>query len=163
MIIRNTARLIVIDSQKRVLFFMMDDGRPVHPAHPDLVSYWLLPGGGIDPGETSEEAAIRELREETGIIDANLGPLVWIHERILNTHDKDILFHEEIFVVYVDRPQVNRDSLLPYEVITHQELRWLSEAEIRVSQIRFLPLLLPNLIGPILAGELPEGPVSLRS
>lgn len=29
---------------------------------------WITPGGGIDAGETSLEAAVRELREETGIV-----------------------------------------------------------------------------------------------
>jgi 8-oxo-dGTP diphosphatase len=31
------------------------------------VPVWVLPGGGIDPGETPEAAAVREFFEETGI------------------------------------------------------------------------------------------------
>lgn len=38
----------------------------------DAPDAWQMPQGGIDPGETVVEAAVRELREETGIEDAAL-------------------------------------------------------------------------------------------
>lgn len=44
-------------------------------------SYWLVPGGGVDPGETMAEAGARELREETGY-DVEIGRLVLLCEAI---------------------------------------------------------------------------------
>lgn len=38
-----------------------------HRHHPTGHSYWLLPGGGIDGGETEEECVVREMEEETGL------------------------------------------------------------------------------------------------
>src|SRR5919198_6539791 len=59
---RDTARVILAGPGDRVLLFK-------HPLPmPWSREGWLTPGGGIDPGETPAETAVRELREETGLV-----------------------------------------------------------------------------------------------
>ena len=44
----------------------------------DVDPTFMMPGGAIEPGESPEEAAVRELREETGLEAASVEPLfVW--------------------------------------------------------------------------------------
>lgn len=42
--------------------------------------YWLIPGGGMEPGETPEECCVREVREETGYIVKPVKQFLTLHE-----------------------------------------------------------------------------------
>jgi TDG/mug DNA glycosylase family protein len=65
---RKAVRGIVVDPAQRILL--------LHYAN-EFDSWWIPPGGGIDPGETDEQALRRELREELGLEEFQLGPLLW--------------------------------------------------------------------------------------
>src|SRR5215469_17862934 len=69
---RRAARVVLLDPRNRVLLMRYDDGPPNG-------SHWATPGGGLEPGETYEQAALRELAEETGWTDIVL--LGEIHRR----------------------------------------------------------------------------------
>lgn len=43
---------------------------------------WTLPKGHLDPGETNEQAALREITEETGVTGQIVAPLQSIHYQI---------------------------------------------------------------------------------
>jgi len=59
-----------------------------------LAGYWEFPGGKVARGERPDEAALRELREETGLIGQEMEPLlVFEHEY----PDRTIRFH--VFLV----------------------------------------------------------------
>ncbi|GAB2990047.1 NUDIX hydrolase [Nocardioides montaniterrae] len=69
---RIAARLLPVSPAGRVLLLQAQD-----PARPgDL--HWISVGGAVDPGETHEQAAVRELFEETGLTmpaAAVIGPI----------------------------------------------------------------------------------------
>lgn len=51
----------------------------VNHVKPDAYDFWVAPGGGVKGSESLEEAAVREVREETGI-EVAIGKLVYIEE-----------------------------------------------------------------------------------
>ena len=76
---RRAARVVLLDSDKRVLLLRARD--PANRAKPP---WWEIPGGGMEWGETSDEAARRELLEETGITAVEMGPCVWVQHAVFD-------------------------------------------------------------------------------
>lgn len=63
------ALVLLVDSSGAVLMQHRDDRTSASP------NQWSLPGGHVEPGETPEQAAHRELLEETGLAAGELSPL----------------------------------------------------------------------------------------
>lgn len=74
---------------------VFQDGRVLLTQREDF-EVWCLPGGGVDPGETLAQAAIREVREETGI-EVELERLVGMYSRPLWMGKG---YHVAVFVAY---------------------------------------------------------------
>ncbi|MFE3992791.1 NUDIX hydrolase [Streptomyces goshikiensis] len=68
---RKVSRVILLDPEDRIL--LLHGFEPGDPSE----DWWFTPGGGLEGAETREEAALRELAEETGIEDVELGPVLW--------------------------------------------------------------------------------------
>jgi 8-oxo-dGTP pyrophosphatase MutT (NUDIX family) len=66
---------VVLDQSDRVLLIRARD-----PFSLAKGEWWELPGGGMEPGEASASAAAREVLEETGLAEVDIGPCVWRHD-----------------------------------------------------------------------------------
>ncbi len=64
----------------------------VKRAHPPLQAQWSIPGGVLEVGELVREAAIREAREETGLI-VEPADLLGVYDRVLRNGERRVQYH----------------------------------------------------------------------
>jgi 8-oxo-dGTP pyrophosphatase MutT (NUDIX family) len=146
---RDGARALVLDPADRALL-----------VHFSFDPYpWSPPGGGIEPGESDEHALRRELAEEVGLDDFELGPLLWTRE---HEFDRPVRFRgqrERCYLVRVEpfEPVPRIDLAAEYV----SEVRWWTPAEVQRSAEVFGPRRLPDLLAGILAEGPPAQPFAL--
>jgi 8-oxo-dGTP pyrophosphatase MutT (NUDIX family) len=124
-IVRPTSRLLVLDEQDRLLLMMTKA--------PDTsgAARWITPGGGVDPGESHEEAAVRELHEETGQVVADVGAVVRVDDFEVPWDDADHTHgHAEFYVVRLPHFEVVDDDWTDDERVDILQSRWFSLEEL---------------------------------
>jgi 8-oxo-dGTP diphosphatase len=133
---RPSARLLVLDEQNRVLLFrfVFKDGALAGQ------DFWATPGGAVDPGETFEEAAKRELFEETGIEIDSIDKHIAEQEFVLPLpNGEHVLAHEKFFVVRTKNPALTNDHQTDEERQVMADHKWWHIADLRATSETFFP------------------------
>ncbi|MFB7268772.1 NUDIX hydrolase [Streptomyces sp. NPDC056244] len=153
--LRKVARVVLLDPQDRILL--------LHGFEPDDPGddWWFTPGGGLEGDETREEAALRELAEETGITQVELGPVLW--RRICSfpfdgrRWDQD----EWYFLARTAQTETSADGLTELELRSVAGLRWWTSAELLAARETVYPTRLAELLRTLLEEGPPDTPVVL--
>jgi 8-oxo-dGTP pyrophosphatase MutT (NUDIX family) len=153
---RRAARVVLLNHRSEILLLRAHD-----PADATKASWWEIPGGGIDPGESSQDGARRELREETGI-DAMVGPAIWRQHNVFDFGGIHFDQHEVIHVAWCQgSPEFAPTHLEWLEAQAFEGHRWWPLEELLASDESVLPPRLREFIAPIVAGDLPTEPIDI--
>lgn len=146
---RRAVRVLLMDEADRVLLVRFHDGDR---------TWRCTPGGGIDPGESAGAAARRELREELGLADVEIGPCVWVRRHAGTFHgqpfDQVEAIHFARVAAFEPRPAVGQP-------VEHApvDVRWWTVAELLATNEDLAPRALPRLVVDILRDGLPPVPI----
>lgn len=155
---RLTARILLFDLDGRLLLMK---GRL--PSRPDAPGAWFTVGGGAEPGESVHEAAAREVVEETGYTDVELGPVVWRRTAPLRlVGGERVLLDEYYFVARCRGGEPCRDGWEAHEHDLVDDIRWWTVDELIACPEDVYPRDLRDLLPDVIAGRYPTEPLVIR-
>lgn len=143
---RAAARVVLLSQDDELLYLHARD-------EVSRKEFWVMPGGGLETGESFKAAAKREVLEETGI-DVDVGPCLWTRHHVFDWESKS---HSQFEVFYLARSTIkdlspsNPDSY----IFDH---KWWSIAELKASKENFAPRKIGQLIVPVIEGCIPSEP-----
>ncbi len=144
---RPAARVILLNPDNRVLLLRAEeDGADDH--------WWVMPGGGLQPGETFEQAVVREAFEETGV-HVDVSRCVWIRHHIFEWNRAPANQYERFFVARTEHTAIS--PARPDGYVTGY--RWWACREIIQSDDTFAPRRLGRLLPAILEGSYSSSPI----
>lgn len=117
-------RVIVLDENGRMLMVKQHhDGRDI----------WMVPGGAVEEGENSIEAACREVMEETGI-DVEIGRLIWHVEEVSKERGQRFV-NFFLGTLKSGKPVLGKDPEFDDEHQVLREVRFMTREEIEKIQV----------------------------
>ncbi|MBC7807080.1 MAG: NUDIX domain-containing protein [Akkermansiaceae bacterium] len=137
---RLSTRLLIVEPERQAILLLRVNDPHLSARFGDTRACWVTPGGGVEPGESFDQTAVRELWEETGLVagrDALIGGIVRDCRRVIPWGNPatptQMLSVERYFAVRLlcDPSNVCDTNLVENEPEVICDYRWWTEADIR--------------------------------
>ena len=159
--IHNSIRILLINQENKLLLMCADDPKTTSKDGAYHGRFWFLIGGKIEADEGLMEAAVRELKEETGL-DANnvtFGPKVWFGEFEMVLSGTMTRLKQQFVVAHTKKSETTLDYLTPDEQKVVEKIAWFSLDDIKCSKEVVYPVVLQDYLPAILASNYPAEPI----
>ena len=152
MIRRRVVRAVMMTSDRNVLLMRVQE--PVSGNE-----FWVTPGGGLEPGESDEDALRREVAEETGATRFSVGQRVWTRRCEFTWDNREYSQNEYFYRVQTDPFEPSMDANPARgEASAFREFRWWSIDDIGRTEETLSPRDLHSLLENLSKDEPPAEP-----
>ena len=153
---RPSARVVLLDDADRLLLFSARNKE-------DGSVRWFTPGGGLAPGESHEQAALRELQEETGLTNVSLGPEIW-RGHPWTTVRSGIAYEvrQRYYMARVPAFEIDTSAFEEIEKTAITGHRWWTAADLVTTSDVMRPTGLPELLASLLKDGPPDSPIMVN-
>ena len=147
---RNAARVVLVADGRVLLQHGFDPGRS------EAGTWWITPGGGVNEGESVEDAAVREVLEETGLhlSPEQLGPVMATRVAYFDFDGRRFRQSESFFAVHVETFTPEHHGWDEVEQRALLDHRWWSVAELRATDETVYPSELADVVQAVIDGTL---------
>ncbi|MFC1845723.1 NUDIX domain-containing protein [Candidatus Dependentiae bacterium] len=162
-VVRNSVKILLLNDNNELLLLHVDDPQTTSVDGTYHGPFWHPIGGGIESGETIQEAAIREIYEETGLKkeEVTLGPVVWCGEFDLVLAGTLTRINMQFMVAKTKKEDVHISGLIGREKDVAKKVEWLTLEKIKNCSQVIYPVVLLDYLPGILAGNYPEEPIEI--
>lgn len=133
--VRKSARAIILNENNEVLLFKFIFRNVVEEK-----VLWVTPGGGLDNHESFQGALLRELEEETGITNFEIGEWLWTRELKIKGKHEDYISYERYYLAHskemndvftLEKMTENeKSSLIDFRWISIEQLKRMNKEEV---------------------------------